>query len=662
MPPRLRSILISVLALAWFFGMIALYYAGHKPFDASLLLSLLQTAGRLIVALGLLALAGGLGRKLYSPNHLHPLAQMALQGALGLGVFSLVILLVGAFLGLQRWLLWATAGFLVALLWRQVLAWGRQVESLKELLPPGDRFSRVVAIILGLLALCALLIALAPPIQFDALMYHLALPNIYLQLGKVTYLPWMVLSGHPQNAEMLYTWAIALGGTSAAATMGWGWSLLTVLGLLGYLSQSINRPAAWVGVGALLGGYSLIIHMAAGYVDWLGLLFGFGCLVCLGEWRQNGRWKDALLAGLFAGLALGTKYPGGTLGLVGLCALGWHTWRTRRNFLPALGCYGLGGLAALPWLLKNLFTTGNPVYPFLFASGAMDAVRMAVYQGRPPWGNWLDFLLLPVRAMYLGFDDGPGYGVSQGPLLIGLGALACLGWKERSASQRIALENTALFALLGWLVWATGLRINGFLVLARFYYPFFPAFAALAAFGYWGLSLLKIPQVRMSRLAQILVLLVLALNLVEVGLRTVQLGALPYLLAQKDEQQYLADNLGWLQPAMKAVRELPEGSKALLLFEPRSLYCLPRCYPDEILDRWKREAATGRDPEGILKDWRKQSFTHVLYYKVGADFMRETADPHYNLRDWQALDIFLTHLPKPVDFGGVYWLYDLSNN
>ncbi len=33
-----------------------------------------------------------------------------------------------------------------------------------------------------------------------------------------------------------------------------------------------------------------------------------------------------------------------------------------------------------------------------------------------------------------------------------------------------------------------------------------------------------------------------------------------------------------------------------MLWEPRSLYCLPVCSPDEILDRWRGDLRTWDDP------------------------------------------------------------------
>ena len=110
---------------------------------------------------------------------------------------------------------------------------------------------------------------------------------------------------------------------------------------------------------------------------------------------------------------------------------------------------------------------------------------------------------------------------------------------------------------------------------------------------------------------------------------------------------------------MQAVGELPEGDMTQLLFEPRSLYCAPRCKPDEILDRWKRDRAALHDAQAIRQAWLKEGITPILFYRTGADFLVEAKDPHHTPEDLQALKDFLNTLPPPVDFGGVYQLYSI---
>jgi hypothetical protein len=155
------------------------------------------------------------------------------------------------------------------------------------------------------------------------------------------------------------------------------------------------------------------------------------------------------------------------------------------------------------------------------------------------------------------------------------------------------------------------------------------------------------------------VLLVLIFNLIEVGAFTWKSGAPQAVAGLMPAEDYLADNLGWYQPATQAIQELPPGSKVLMLYEARSLYCAPTCSPDEILDRWKRDLNTIGNAQAILASWKQEGYTHVLIYTAGVDFMRTANDPHHPLSDLTALDDFLARLPEPQTFSDVYALYSL---
>ncbi len=654
---------IALIALAWLVGIVVLYYAGHKPVTPEVVMGIGLAAWRLLAAVLLATLAGGLGhwilaRRLDQP----PLISLALQGGIGLGIFSLSILILGGTLALPAWLLWLALPVLAVLLRRHLLAWLRQAASLKQAWQAGGGLGKVLGILIGLIFLAELSVALAPPLAFDSLVEHLVMPAAYLRTMRVGYLPWIVFSGMPQNAEMLYTWASALGGVQAAAALGWVIGALGTTGLVGYAGSRFGARSGWVAAAALLAGASPAILLSTAYVDWLALLFGLGSLACLDAWRKEGSRNALLLAGIFAGLAVGCKYTAGVLVLAGLGALAWHAWKRRAAYLPAAFQFGLAALLAfLPWLVKNGLTTGNPVYPFFFTSSVASQVQLAIFQRVGAYGNALDFFLLPLQATLTGFEKGGGYMFSAGPLLLALGALAWVGRKQLDPDGQSALQNAALMTGIGLLVWALVNQYNGLLIQTRYYMAVFPAFAVLAAAGERGLSQLAIARVRLGRLTAVMILLAVGFNVLETGVQSIQSGALPAALGLKSQDSYLADNLGWFQPAMQAINDLPQGSQVLLLYEPRSLYCQPRCTGDAIMDHWKQARALYEDDAGKIRAaWIAQGFTHLLLYRQGLDFLVEANDPNHTPDDLRTLNAFLATLAPPENIGGIYELYSLN--
>jgi len=376
------------------------------------------------------------------------------------------------------------------------------------------------------------------------------------------------------------------------------------------------------------------------------------------------------LAGVFAGFAISTKYTAGVLLVCGAVVILWQHYRARRlagslHLLREWLQFGLPAMGVLsPWLLKNWLATGNPVYPLVFPAGAMSSLRLALYQGGVAWGNWLDVAFLPVRATLFGVEGGPGYSASIGPLFVGLGLAAFLAWRGANERQRALIRTAAWVALSGLLIWMGAGRLSGLSLQSRLYQSFFPALAMLAGAGYAGFARLNLPGVRLGRVVSVMILLVLGFTTLEVGLESVRRAALQVDLGVTSSEQYLADNLGWFGPAMQSVNQLPEGARVLMLWETRSLYCMPACIPDEIIDRWQRERHDGRSalpatPQEILQSWQAAGYTHLLFHKAGADFVRNEG-PRAPAEDWQALETLLSKLQPLQFFGDAYQLYQIK--
>ena len=110
--------------------------------------------------------------------------------------------------------------------------------TLRTLWQSSDWFGRATGCLALVIFGFTLLTALAPPLKFDALVYHLALPRQYLLAGRMDYVPQIMFWGMPQTAEMLYTWAMSLGGEPAAVVTGWLVGLVALFGLLGLIARS----------------------------------------------------------------------------------------------------------------------------------------------------------------------------------------------------------------------------------------------------------------------------------------------------------------------------------------------------------------------------------------------------------------------------------------
>jgi hypothetical protein len=651
--------LAGLLGLVWLFGMIVTYYVGHKPFTPAVALNLVQSLWQLCVAIGIVMVGGGLGARLLPWLDFSVVVRAVLQAAFGLGVLSIGLLLLGWIIGLQTSLIAGILLLLLVALRHEIKNWLITWRGLSKYWISGDCLAFLISLGIGLILLFTLVAALAPPVKFDALVYHLALPSLYLHEGKIGYVYENMFWGMPQTTEMLYTWSMALAGSQGATLLGWLFGTLTLTGLLGFADHYFGGHSAWIALGSLLAGSTVSASLAWGYVDWLVMLFALAFFVSLEKWIEIRDQRYLLLAGAFAGMAVGTKYPAGLLFLAGLAVLLFQLTRHQRRWSTVISFSLAAGLFALPWSMKNLLPTGNPLYPFLFPSGAMDSLRISLYQSKPNWVSWKDVVFLPFRASFWGYEGGPGYGATIGPLLLGLGSLAWIDWRGRSPQIQSLNRTAAIIAGIGLIIWGVVSRLSTLLIQSRLYFSIFPIVAVLCSAGYHVLQEKKFLDIRIGRITGALVLLVLWLSVFEIGVSTLATGAPQELLALNSDEQYLSDNLGWYYPAMQRIRALPSDAQVLMLWEPRSFYCLPECLPDEVLDRWIHDLRTYGEPDLVLKSWEERGYTHVLYYRLGAEFVREE-DKRYKPSEWQALDLLLSRLTAVDDIGGVYELYSIQ--
>ncbi len=655
------KIWVGIAGLIWFILVIGVYFVFHKPFTPEIALQLVEIFWNAVIALAVWCTAGGLGHRLLRKIKILPLEGFSIQTAFGLGILGTVWLMIGATLGFG-WIQGSILGLvLIVLLFKDMQAWMQQLTDLNMACKESGWFGKLLGLEILVILFLTLTMAIAPPVRFDALVYHLRLPDLYLNHGRFYYVPDNMFWGMPQTGEMLFAWASSIAGFPAAATVGWLSGLTALIGLFGLLRTNLGLNAAWSGLASLLSGITLAISLSWGYVDWLVILFGTAFLIGLQLWVSQRTTGALYVAGAFAGMALATKYTAGILIVAGMGFIIWKAFREKQlqgilgpllQFLvPALIIFS-------PWLIKNFVATGSPVYPFLWPAGAMDQIRLEFYQGGRPWGSWLDTIFLPWRATIVGIEAAPGYSASIGPLLLGLSVLAWLGYRYHQPGAQTFLKNTALILAPGLFLWMVLGRFSGYLLQSRLYLGIFPAIAVLAGGGYQAFSQLRISSVRVGRIIGGLVIFVLGLTAFEVGLEALRQGSLLYTAGVLNNQAYRQQNLGMYTLALEQVNELPSNSRVLFLWETRSLGCLLSCDPDEVLDHWIHAQSVYGNTEFVLAAWKNQGYTHILYNQAGADFLRQE-DQRFDRVDWASLDDLKASLIELSDLDDIYQLFEI---
>lgn len=602
------------LTLKWF------YYILHsiktKPFLPTMLtdfpnheqpVTVIPIRSRLLRSLSLMALMlilYGLGDVAWPPGlffmlrlMLKPLSLLLFFwiGTLSLGDLSLRILkievgrgerlLYSAGLGLMIWWL-GLFGFGLQGLFRESIAWvlflgvglfglwrwplsvGR-VQWRRRCLTGWTFFLWTIILVSILYPL--LTYGLLPPLIWDEMAYHLAIPKIYITSGRMIPIPYMIHSSWPSGMEMLYTLALLLGSSGEVLShmMHWSLALLTFAGL--YCFGSRQKKGLGLLAGAIFLSLPVIKELEGASLSDVGLT-AYSCLAFMAwwYWRQKRDWHWLCLAGLMAGGAGSMKLTGASVALLlsGMTLLTSSGAGFRARIKPSaiLGLIAL--MVVTPWYIKSWVFTGDPFFPFgwpIFQSSNWDALgahslykylysinmphTLTSYLSGP-----FNLVLYPKRFDWLSL----GYSLI---LLIPLSLL--------EIRREKILPWLFLFVVGYYSIW-----FCLFSHLIRFLLPLLPMAALLAAWG--GLWLID----RLSYIgkAVIMICLLLEIPFVHTATRATFLARVPYLTGHQSRRDVIAAAVRPFPVFDYVNRSLPKNARLLLAtYEVRG-YFLDRDY------------------------------------------------------------------------------------
>ncbi|MBL8761563.1 MAG: hypothetical protein JNL50_09700 [Phycisphaerae bacterium] len=226
---------------------------------------------------------------------------------------------------------------------------------------------------------------------YDALSYHLQLPQEWLRLGKLGPLDHNVYSFLPSSVESVYLLIAALTGAPAAPGAGshaFGLAAgiaqgaiacqLLHAGMAIWSARALTALAKRIApAGSALAGPLLIsipwvvVVGSLAYNEMPLLLLLIGAISCAAD-NADGSLKRAAICAWLVGIAVSVKptaimlaAPGA--GITLLVFTPWKRW-------PAVLLVGavVGAVSLLPWMARNFHAAGNPVFPALadyFTSG-----------------------------------------------------------------------------------------------------------------------------------------------------------------------------------------------------------------------------------------------------------------------------------------------------
>lgn len=659
------------LFVAWLFFSLGAHYVAQKPFDPA---ALGQGVGWPDFAFSAAALAGslldmavagwivlvGLGVGLWLWRWLGLDSDSALEAGLiaaGLGLSALGLIVLG--LGLAGWLIrplfFALMIALTAAAVPVLLPWLRTVRWQQ----PPKLVASYLAITLGL----ALTLALAPPVAWDSLSYHLRGPQLYLEAGRI-YPDIDVFSlNNPFLLEMLFMLGMALRSDAVAQLVHFAFAPLLAGSVYWLATRFVRLAQGWTAVLLLFATPMATLLAAWAYNDLALAFFTLMAFVGYLHWREGGNGRWLIISGIFAGLTMSLKYTSFIVPLLLALLIAWQLRRSPRTIIAAWLQFALPAVAvAIVWYIKNWVFTGNPVYPFVFGGDLWSDFR-TVTHGNPGSGiGWgLVGLLRIPYDLTLGLNEISGDG-PIGPLYLAfLPLLLLMVGSGRLRQAPEAVRVLLLFALAHFAFWVMGVVYSQNLWQGRLLLPALAALCLVLAWLWADLRRLDHPQFSLHDFLKLLVAAVLLLGLVRQVGDWWYANPLPVIAGNQSRTEYWQGQLGLMAVATAEMSDfVPETAIVQFFYEPRTYLCRVDCRGDHILDKYAVLEHEYTSADAMAAALADEGVTHILLFQAGLDFLRADGTNWVLPIDTAVFDsFFLNHTRQLHSWQDAYILYEL---
>ncbi|HEX6035652.1 MAG TPA: glycosyltransferase family 39 protein, partial [Anaerolineales bacterium] len=419
-----QKLLIAVALIAWSGFVVAAYFVVQKPFVLQIADSLLTLAWTFLVTSVLLwnGLALGLFTvRRFLPDMPDDASTLTLACGIGLGELGILgfifaalgasdfLILLAAQLLLIGWSIWRGVHIDAVALLQNSFA---QLRSSASSLPAWMRWVAIIAVTLTLLR------TLLPPADaFDALLYHLTVPELWLRDGglRAYNIPhyWF-----PGLVEGMFYWGLGFGSEIVPQQIHFAYALCTMILIWGWVRRLWGELTAGWAVMLLVSMPSLWLLASWAYTDLALIFFGLAMLYTLsyGQEQNDRRWWT--ISAISAGMAMGVKYTSFVMPMSAMFLIAIWTFRRRRELFTEVLKFGaVTAGVGLIWYVRNWIWMGNPIYPFLFGGRYWDEFR-SLWFATPGTGLGWDLgglLLLPL-TITLGHQDINSIDADIGPL------------------------------------------------------------------------------------------------------------------------------------------------------------------------------------------------------------------------------------------------------
>ncbi len=346
----------------------------------------------LVLTLALLALCAGVGRLALRRAGLefgNALESLIFAAATGAGITATLMLILGLSGGLRLSAIVLLLLTLATAARKELAELPDQLRKVASWMVQGHEVRAewlLCGVVLAAVALFLVTMASAPPVDWDALMYHLEVPTRFVEAGRV-HLPEDNLHvAFVGLAHMLYVPLLALGSTTAPAMLSAALMLLLGLSVATFSQRFFAGVTTPLSLALIWGTPTILLVASTPRVDTIVTLYLFlahyALFLAMTEETVD---RYLYVAAALLGFAFGVKYQAVPYALALTPLVIWIASKRGRTLKgsvrPLAGFVLVGVIVALPWMLKNAILLGAPFYPFLSAT-ALEPWLVPIYGSR----------------------------------------------------------------------------------------------------------------------------------------------------------------------------------------------------------------------------------------------------------------------------------------
>ncbi len=510
---------------------------------------------------------------------------------------------------------------------------------------------RIILYLLFLLFLSIIIVtSLVPITARDSLIYHLAVPQSWIEMGRIAEVSWNEWAYFPLLMSIGYTGFLKI--SFEAATPFYNFTFLLLMSALA--AKIVHKKTADSLFAAitylLLLSMPLFLRLACAPTVDLGAAYYFVLFFSLFLYIAKNPLNITVqyLAGIALGLSISIKYNTLLAALIFVpIAAVWLKKENRKNCDICMIALRIASACALIfsfWPIKNYIWTGNPFYPFLdsfFPTGEtsgsdfLGGMSPLIYRQRVYGENFLDFILLPLRIIFTGQDNVPPQfdGVLSPVIIFSLLPLFLSNMRKEN-SIRYSYIFVALFF---------GFAVLLFHIMTRYYSPAIWILSVLLCLGLWELA-------RLAKFRNI-IFIILGAHFSYSAFYGYQLAskaeAIPYLRGTISREEYLDKRIGEY-PAIRFINNnIPKSATVYLLFTGNKYYYYRSSVKGgylsgDLIRNWVNVSGSADE---ITEKFRSEGISYLLYHVMRTENVFSSSFSNEELRRWNE---FLTEHTQSI--------------